>query len=1105
MADISVSLTLDDSGFNRGLNNADKKVKQFGDSASKKLKDIGSTGEKAGNSISDAFGKLQGVLAGIGITAFVADLAKTNAEIVNTAKSLGISTAAALTFQKSMAAAGGDADNARDAMISLAQAVDEAMQSGGDSLDTFNKLGMSLTDLQKLSQEDIMKQTVIGLGKLKDGSDAAGKSVKLFGEDAKNTDWGQMAANYESTGVQVAKLAPAFEAAQKAQKEYNKQYENFKDQVTVAIPWEDLTSGLKLIGENLGRIGDFAAGILAIGTAFLFVSKVMVPLREVSAGLTTALGGLTIADHIGATFMHMADTAKSVFTVFTAGGLTVAGFRASLGALFALMGQVGVIYALVTGINALVKAFTGFDIIDSVGLSFKSLQRDFAEMAATVEYFGITWGLMTGDIENATKRYDMAMDHYKNGLNENNDLLNENKKTINDNKEALDKNNDAKTKAAELIGKHAKAANDLTSAYQKQSDQQLKSIEDQTKLIGIGDDYKAMKQELINLENAHAAKLEEVNAKLKESEIANNPELAAQYKKSIDDINAAYDKQKSQVEDLTNAQSARVQVERMQQFATEQRIAGTQRIRDLENEQAKVFLPLIEQKYKDIEKAATDAITAQVEAEAKSRGVTPSDVPLSVVESITAEVRKQIEIEKEKAKAVEDTNNAYNLQKFALESITDTNSQVQKVYDDLAKLTLPELAQQEYDVAAAAKEHAEQAIRAEEARRNAALSPEEAKAYYEAASRGSDKLIKAQKELYKQSRTFATGWKQAMNDYVSQAGNAANHAKNIFNTMFSGLEDLLVNFVKTGKFEWKNFLATMLEELLRAQIQAVFAGMLGDMSGSMKGSSGGGILDSIMGLFGGGSTKDKGSSGGILGSLWSGIKGLFGGGDSATGAATTGTDSATGGAAASTGLLSDLWGGIKDIGGGVVDGISSIGSGISDVFSGIGGGLTDALSGIGGGIVDTISSIGSTIGSSISGLLSGAAGAGSSLLGSLGGGLSAIMGAAGTSVTAANDLFSSMWSGVGSALGGLGSAFSGFFANGGTIPSGSWGIVGEAGPEIVNGPANITPMSQVGGSTNITYNINAIDSMSFKQMIAKDPSFIYGVTMQGAKGTAIRR
>ncbi|MCZ6808007.1 MAG: hypothetical protein O7F08_13705 [Deltaproteobacteria bacterium] len=49
---------------------------------------------------------------------------------------------------------------------------------------------------------------------------------------------------------------------------------------------------------------------------------------------------------------------------------------------------------------------------------------------------------------------------------------------------------------------------------------------------------------------------------------------------------------------------------------------------------------------------------------------------------------------------------------------------------------------------------------------------------------------------------------------------------------------------------------------------------------------------------------------------------------------------------------------------------------------------------------------------------------------------------------------------------GLLGSFSGFFAHGGNIPSGKFGIVGERGPELVSGPAKVTPAaSMVGGDT----------------------------------------
>ena len=41
-------------------------------------------------------------------------------------------------------------------------------------------------------------------------------------------------------------------------------------------------------------------------------------------------------------------------------------------------------------------------------------------------------------------------------------------------------------------------------------------------------------------------------------------------------------------------------------------------------------------------------------------------------------------------------------------------------------------------------------------------------------------------------------------------------------------------------------------------------------------------------------------------------------------------------------------------------------------------------------------------------------------------------------------------------ISGIGSLFAGFFDQGGNIPSGQFGIAGENGPEIIQGPANVT-------------------------------------------------
>ena len=81
-------------------------------------------------------------------------------------------------------------------------------------------------------------------------------------------------------------------------------------------------------------------------------------------------------------------------------------------------------------------------------------------------------------------------------------------------------------------------------------------------------------------------------------------------------------------------------------------------------------------------------------------------------------------------------------------------------------------------------------------------------------------------------------------------------------------------------------------------------------------------------------------------------------------------------------------------------------------------------------------------------------------------------------------------------LGSIGSGlFGGFFADGGRIPAGQFGVVGEAGPELISGPARVTSNEDsFGGSTppvNIT--IQAIDTQTGTEFLLKNKKQIEGI------------
>jgi len=462
----------------------------------------------------------------------------------------------------------------------------------------------------------------------------------------------------------------------------------------------------------------------------------------------------------------------------------------------------------------------------------------------------------------------------------------------------------------------------------------------------------------------------------------------------------------------------------------------------------------------------------------------------AILDEISAKMASLTEAYKEQLPAVIalteaniSANEVNKLRSYTLERQIDVENQLMDIQHQMATGTMSEIEKKYADIDFAAQKSAKAQIDAwKKANPGKELDPARVQEYYDAAAQGADKLKRAQEQAYNQARTFSYGWQKAFREYADNATNAARRAEQIFRKATQGMEDLIVNFVKTGKFEWKNFVAMMLEELLRAQIQQIFAQLLGGMKDTIGLGGGGGG-----GLLGGGS-----SGGGLLDSILGGIGGLFGMGGGNAGSSANNPvyvyDISGGGGG--FGDFGGMGGGQQGGGifGGILNGVKSVFGGISDTVGSVFGGIGDAIGGIfGGGSRDTSGYGGFTPGFGDSGY--------SNYDGyyPFGGGQQAVSDWGGGGWDSGD-----MWSG-----GGWDPMedFGGWYAKGGTLGAGKWGIAGEMGPEIVSGPASITPMS----GTNVTYNINAVDAMSFKQMIAQDPSFIYAVSQQGAKGVPVRR
>jgi lambda family phage tail tape measure protein len=101
------------------------------------------------------------------------------------------------------------------------------------------------------------------------------------------------------------------------------------------------------------------------------------------------------------------------------------------------------------------------------------------------------------------------------------------------------------------------------------------------------------------------------------------------------------------------------------------------------------------------------------------------------------------------------------------------------------------------------------------------------------------KRLLAQQNYFSQvdvaQSNWANGASDALQDYVDQAADVAGQTKQLFTSAFNGLEDGIVDFVKTGKLSFKDLANSIIEDLIRIQVRQAAAGFLSSAFGFVSG------------------------------------------------------------------------------------------------------------------------------------------------------------------------------------------------------------------------------------------------------------------------------
>jgi lambda family phage tail tape measure protein len=301
MADLTYSATLDDK-----ISPALKKIE---DNVSK---------------VTASFNSFRTVLGALAVGSMITQVMQFGDAISDTADAFGATTAEVLALTAALGAAGGKGDNAVKIFQGVANSIDDLNQGNVKTLQTFEQLGFSLSELGRMSESEIRGKVITQLAEMTNKTEASALAMKLFGKAAIGVDFAKLADEIKNSKQESEKYAGAIKDAGDAMDSLEKITKQMKLAFAEAfnplfqliknikIDTDTLTSTFKVLGVAILSI---ATGILAVRIATLAATTAMAAFNVVSSanpwvlGAKVIIAGLTAAGII--TAANTAEQAKN--------------------------------------------------------------------------------------------------------------------------------------------------------------------------------------------------------------------------------------------------------------------------------------------------------------------------------------------------------------------------------------------------------------------------------------------------------------------------------------------------------------------------------------------------------------------------------------------------------------------------------------------------------------------------------------------------------------------------------------------------------------------------------------------------------------------------
>jgi lambda family phage tail tape measure protein len=256
--------------------------------------------DKLGNvadSVNDKLSGLTSTLLGISFGALITGAMSAADELTDLSAATGLSIASLKAFGEALRASGGDAKNTEKTIMTLFAAIESALDGSEKTREAFKRVGVSLQDLEKLSEADILNKTIEGLSQVTSVTERARLATILLSRSFRSVD----AQNFIRS-LDPAQFQKFQEDALKAGEAIEKMEVAFGHLQTAALafmsPIIDVLGDVKLGAEAADR----AVKIVGITFGLVFGAKMIAGIVTFNKtlGVTAAIANLIGKSPVGA-------------------------------------------------------------------------------------------------------------------------------------------------------------------------------------------------------------------------------------------------------------------------------------------------------------------------------------------------------------------------------------------------------------------------------------------------------------------------------------------------------------------------------------------------------------------------------------------------------------------------------------------------------------------------------------------------------------------------------------------------------------------------------------------------------------------------------------